>query len=125
MKNFFLPFFILLSQLVFSQTSSLSGNIILDDGDVAIGANIFIKDLNLGTSSDINGDYNLYGIKNGKYEITISYIGYRSISKSITFNDKTIQFDTILVVDGVNLDQVVVVGYGTQIKKEISSSILI
>ena len=115
MKNFFLPFFILLSQLVFSQTSSLSGNIILDDGDVAIGANIFIKDLNLGTSSDINGDYNLYGIKNGKYEITISYIGYRSISKSITFNDKTIQFDTILVVDGVNLDQVVVVGYGCRL----------
>ena len=114
MKNFFLLFSILLSHLVFSQTSSLSGKIILDDGDVAIGANIFIKDLNLGTSSDINGYYNLNGIKYGKYEISISYIGYNSISKSISFNDNTIQFDnkdnvlyirnTINGLDYYNLD---------------------
>ena len=118
MKDFLLIFFILLSHAVFSQTSSLSGNIILDDGDIAIGANIFIKDLNRGTTSDINGYYNLTGVKNGKYEVTISYIGYKSISKFISFNDKTILFDTTLVVDGVNLEQVVVIGYGTQIKKE-------
>ena len=124
MKDFLLIFFILLSHAVFSQTSSLSGNIILDDGDIAIGANIFIKDLNRGTTSDINGYYNLTGVKNGKYEVTISYIGYKSISKFISFNDKTILFDTTLVVDGVNLEQVVVIGYGTQIKKEISSSII-
>ena len=70
--------------------------------------NIFIKDLNRGTTSDINGYYNLTGVKNGKYEVTISYIGYKSISKFISFNDKTILFDTTLVVDGVNLEQVVV-----------------
>ena len=124
MKDFLIIFFILLCLPVFSQTSSISGKIILDDGDVAVGANIFIKDLNQGTTSDINGYYNLTGIKNGKYEVAISYIGYKSISKFISFNDKTILFDTTLVVDGVNLEQVVVVGYGTQIKKEISSSII-
>jgi len=125
MKNFFLIFFTLLYLQGFSQSSSLSGNLTLNDGDVAIGANIFIEDLNHGTTSDINGNYKLTGIINGKHEVTISYIGHKSISKLISFNDNAILFDTTLINDGVNLEQVVVVGYGTQIKKEISSSIII
>ena len=47
--------------MVYSQSSSLSGTIFLDDGDVAVGANVFIKDLNLGVTTDINGRYNLKG----------------------------------------------------------------
>ena len=124
MTRYFLIGLLLLCQLIKAQTSSLSGTISLDDGDVAIGANVYIKALNQGVTTDIDGRYNLTGIKTGKFEVTISYIGYKSFSKLIDFNNKAIQFDTTLMLDGVNLDQVVVVGYGTQIKKEISSSIV-
>ncbi|MEC8610755.1 MAG: SusC/RagA family TonB-linked outer membrane protein [Bacteroidota bacterium] len=110
--------------MIKAQTGALSGTISLDDGDVAIGANVYIKALNQGVTTGIDGSYNLTGITTGKFEVTISYIGYKSFSKLIDFNNKTIQFDTTLMLDGVNLDQVVVVGYGTQIKKEISSSIV-
>ena len=124
MTRYFFIGLLLLCQLIKAQTGSLSGTISLDDGDVAIGANVYIKALNQGVTTDIDGRYNLTGIKTGKFEVTISYIGYKSFSKLIDFNNKAIQFDTTLMLDGVNLDQVVVVGYGTQIKKEISSSIV-
>ena len=121
--RFLLVVFWLFTQLVYSQSSSLSGTIYLDDGDVAIGANVVIRDLNLGATTDINGKYNITGIKNGKYNVTISFIGFESISKRIDFNGKAIRLDSTLV-GGINLDDVVVVGYGTQIKREISSSII-
>ena len=124
MKRIILIFFLAISQIANSQNSFLIGNILLDDGYPAVGANVYIKELNLGAISDFNGNYNLSNISNGTFDVTISFIGYESISKEITFKDNNIQFDTILYVDGVNLDQVVVVGYGTQIKKEISSSIV-
>ena len=79
--RFLLVVFWLFTQLVYSQSSSLSGTIYLDDGDVAIGANVVIRDLNLVATTDINGKYNITGIKNGKYNVTISFIGFESISK--------------------------------------------
>ena len=124
LKRILLICFLLSCHLALSQSSSLSGTILLDDGDLAIGANVYIKDLSLGVTTDFNGKYTLTGVKNGKYDVTISYIGFESISKRIDFNGKAIQFDTTLVVGGINLKDVVVVGYGTQIKKEISSSIV-
>jgi len=124
LKRIILIFFLAISQIANSQNSFLTGSILLDDGYPAVGANVYIKELNLGAISDFNGNYNLSNISNGTFDVTISFIGYESISKEITFKDNNIQFDTILYVDGVNLDQVVVVGYGTQIKKEISSSIV-
>ena len=91
MKRIILIFFLAISQIANSQNSFLSGSILLDDGYPAVGANIYIKELNLGAISDFNGNYNLSNISNGTFDVTISFIGYESISKEITFKDNNIQ----------------------------------
>ena len=62
MKRIILIFFLAISQIANSQNSFLTGNILLDDGYPAVGANVYIKELNLGAISDFNGNYNLSNI---------------------------------------------------------------
>ena len=78
-------YFLAITQIASSQNSFLRGNILLDDGYPAVGANIYIKKLDLGTISDFNGNYSISNISHGTFDVTISFIGYESISKEITF----------------------------------------
>tara|TARA_B100000242_G_scaffold219167_1_gene160346 strand:+ start:1618 stop:4650 length:3033 start_codon:yes stop_codon:yes gene_type:complete len=108
----------------FSQ-SLISGNISSDNGESIVGATVFLKGSNIGSVVDFNGFYKLENIPKGSHEIVVSYIGYNTINK-IIYCDGTndIIFDTTITLDNKLLDQVVVVGYGTQRKKELSSSIV-
>ena len=62
MKRIILIFFLAITQIASSQNSFLRGNILLDDGYPAVGANIYIKKLDLGTISDFNGNYSISNI---------------------------------------------------------------
>ena len=121
-------YFIFLLFLCFSISSysqnSITGVTLLENDDFAIGANIFIDELNIGTTTDVNGKYNLSEIPNGNYNVTFSFIGYETIIKNITFQESDIFLEINFISTSLSIDQVVVVGYGTQIKKEISSSIV-
>ena len=66
--------FLAISQIANSQNSFLTGNILLDDGYPAVGANVYIKELNLGAISDFNGNYNLSNISNGTFDFKIYFI---------------------------------------------------
>ena len=50
-----------------------------------IGANIFIKELGIGTSSNIYGFYSIT-LPNGEYIVEVSYIGYQKVTEKIDFN---------------------------------------
>ena len=81
-------------------------------GEPIFGASITIKGTNYGTISDFNGNYTLK-IPQGKHEIRVSYIGY--VSKEINLlQAKTTSIG--LMEDLKALDEVVVIGYGTQKK---------
>jgi len=68
----------------FSQPYKLSGNVTDEySGEVLIGANIYIKALNLGAVSDMNGKYEVTNIPKGTYEVTISFVGY--LPQSVNF----------------------------------------
>lgn len=58
-----------------------------NSGEILIGANIFIEGTSIGTGSDKNGFYKIKNIKEGRYIIKTSYIGYKSFSDTITFQD--------------------------------------
>ena len=104
---------------------TIQGTVKYLDGTYAIGANIIIEELQLGTTTDLNGTYIIYNVPKGKHTLKIKFIGYNEISKNINVSEnKTYQFNGILEENREVLDQVIVVGYGTQVEKLVSSSVV-
>ena len=105
--------------------NSITGNIVDENGKPAIGTTISIKGTTIGTTADLFGNYQLNNIPVGAQTLVISFIGYNTINQTIKIgkNQKLI-FNTTINPDNILLEQVVAIGYGTQIKREISSSIV-
>ena len=89
--TFIVSLVLLLSVTAFSQYK-LSGTVTSEyTGEALIGANVYIKALNLGGVSDMNGKYEITNIPQGTYEITISFVGYLPQSVNILFNADVVQ----------------------------------
>ena len=105
--------------LVSAQTTRITGTVIAaDDGEPVIGASIVVKGAtSTGTVTDINGDFTL-NVPSGSTTLIVSYIGM--ITQEVTIRPN---MRIVLASDLQQLDEVVVVGYGTQRKADITSSI--
>lgn len=97
----------------------VSGKIVsADDGDPMIGATVTVKGTNLGTVSDIDGNYSIVLPQNNR-QLTFSYIGYLSQTRTV---DPGSTLNIRLQEDQAALQEVVVVGYGTSRKDRRSKS---
>ena len=97
-------------------TRTVTGAVMDDLGEPIIGAAVKVVDSPVGTVTDIDGKFSL-SVKEGS-KLTISFIGY--ISQTITnLNNPKI----VLMEDVAKLDEVVVVGYGTQKMKNVTGAI--
>ncbi|SNR63211.1 TonB-linked outer membrane protein, SusC/RagA family [Maribacter sedimenticola] len=117
----FLTFCILMTHLaVFAQNGiSVSGTVTDNDGQPLPGASIIINGTTTGTQTDFDGLYALKDVpENGT--LVISYIGYAT--QEISVNGQT-TINISLSEDSQALDEVVVVGYGTQKKADLTGSI--
>jgi len=93
--------------------------VIRDASDVIIGANVFVKGTTIGSVTDINGQFTISNVPNNAV-LVISYIGY--ISQEVTVGSQS-AYNITLIEDLQLLDEVIVIGYGTQQRRDISSSI--
>jgi len=111
----------MVSSLVVTAQTKHTGKVIgSDDKLPVVGASVRIKGTNTGTVTDINGDFTLTLAAGNVLEI--SYIGY--VTQSVTVNGG--EFITIsLQPANSTLNEVVVTGYTTQIKKDISGSVAV
>lgn len=91
------------------QTRRVTGKIIDNYGETVLGANVVEKGTTNGTVTDINGDFSL-SVSEGA-TLTITYIGY--LPQEIVVGNRT-TINITLQEDTQRLDEVVVVGYGTQ-----------
>ncbi|MEM9544401.1 MAG: SusC/RagA family TonB-linked outer membrane protein [Bacteroidota bacterium] len=83
-----------------------------------IGANVIIKDSGTGTITDLDGSFTLE-VPEGTETLVISYTGY--IDQEIVLGaDNTVN---VALAPGALLDEVVVIGYGTQTKKEVTGAV--
>jgi len=107
--KYFIFILILLSGLtVFSQVS-LKGKITdMSTGNVLHGATINIKQLNITTTTDINGNYFFSDIKAGTYLIKASFVGFRDSSLSITTVSGTYNQDFKLYSKSIAMDSVII-----------------
>lgn len=97
---------------------TISGVITDQNGETVIGANIRVKNTSVGTITDLSGKFSLVVPENGILEI--SYIGY--IGQEIALDNRTV-FNIQLKEDSQALDEVVVVGYGTQKKVNLTGAV--
>lgn len=88
-------------------------------GNPLVGVTIKVKGANTGTATDAHGGFTLSGIPDDA-TLEVSYVGYNT--KEVALNGQT-NVDITLEVASTGLNEVVVVGYGTQKKKEITSAI--
>jgi TonB-linked SusC/RagA family outer membrane protein len=108
-----------ISSLIKQQTyKRITGRVIDESGMPIIGANIIEVGTTNGTVTDIDGNYSLQ-IADGS-SIHISYIGY--LEQTISTTGETF-IETVLVEDMQSLDEVVVVGYGTQKKITVTGAV--
>lgn len=110
--------------LSFAQTGILTGTIMSDKNEGLIGATIKVKGSAIGGAADIDGKYTILNVPVGEQKFVISYIGFTP--KEITIDIKegeNIQPSIILKEDKMQLNEVLVVGYGTQVKHDMSSSV--
>jgi len=94
--------FIFLAQVVLGQAVDVSGVVMLD-GEPVLGAEIFIKKLNKGTSSKENGQFILNTIPKGEYQLQASYVGASVIVRNIS---SKLQKDLVVNVEKKKLSEI-------------------
>lgn len=85
-----------------------------------IGASVLVEGSSNGTITDMNGDFSLKNVSKGNVLI-VSYIGYQP--QRLTINGNQTSFNIMLTEDTQTLDEVVVVGFGTQKKVNLTGAV--
>ncbi len=98
---------------------SVKGNVTDQEGEPLIGVNIVIKETTRGAVTDIDGNFTLDNVDKNAILI-VSYIGYQT--QEVQVAGKSI-FKIIMISDLQRLDEVVVIGYGTQKRANLTGSV--
>ena len=107
------------NQLDYSYGRTISGRVVDSMGEPLPGVSIVIKGTAIGTISDMDGDYTLE-VPEGKHEITYAFIGFDTIDVPLSYSDEV---NVQLEASKLDLDEVVVVGYGTQKKRMLTGAV--
>jgi hypothetical protein len=115
MKNFYLLIIgMLLNIAVFAQTTGTIKGVISDanTGEGVIGANVYIPSLGLGSSTGLDGDFVISKVPAGKYNLTITSIGYTSMKFEgvVVEGGKIVLINTKLEEESTSLAEIVVTG---------------
>ena len=105
-------------QSVPSKNKRVSGTVKSTNGESIIGANVKVTGTTIGCITDIDGNFTLEVPENAK--LTVSYIGFQT--QEVAINGKS-SMSIVLKEDTEMLDEVVVVGYGTQKKVNLTGAV--
>lgn len=122
-KNLLILFLILfcgLSLQGFSQGREISGKILDEDAMPLPGVSIQVKNTQKGVVTDFDGNFNLNVSQGDNPVLVISYLGF--ISQEVVLGDKN-YVEVVLKEDLQSLDEVIVVGYGTQKKANLTGAV--
>ena len=106
---------------VAQQTIKVKGQVVDQDGEPLIGATVRVKGASSGSVTDIDGNFQIDAASNAT--LVISYVGYKD--REVAVRGRAIIDAIQMESDSQILDQVVVVGYGTQKKADLTGSVSI
>ena len=104
---------------VAQQTIQVSGQVVDQDGEGLIGATVKVKGSQTGVVTDYDGNFQVNAPSNAT--LVVSYVGFKD--REIAVNGRAVLGQIQLESDAQVLDQVVVVGYGTQKKADLTGSV--
>jgi len=108
---------LILAQVAIAQTASVSGKIISEGKPVEF-ANVFLQGTQLGSATDITGNFKISNIPTGTYKVRVSCVGFNNTEKTITLKEEEnakLNFDLSAFQN--SLDEVVVSGTMKEISK--------
>lgn len=105
--------------MAFAQTKTVTGTVIDDLDEPMIGVNVSVKGTTNGTITDIDGNYTITGASANDI-LVFSFVGMNS--QEIKIGDQT-KIDVKMAEDSQMLEDVVVIGYGTMKKKDLTGSV--
>ncbi len=97
----------------------LKGKITDENGEGLPGASVVVKGTAIGTTTDIEGSYAISVPEDAT--LVVSFVGYKT--QEVTVSGRSV-IDLQMTLDAEQLEEVVVVGYGTQAKKDVTGSIV-
>lgn len=103
-------FFLLLAVATFAQKGTIRGTIFdKSSGEPVIFTNVLVKELGTGSSSDVNGVYQIGPIKAGTYTVVVSNVEFETYTTTVKVEDGKIVIENIYlekgkVLDAVNID---------------------
>lgn len=103
-----------------AEAATIVGTIVDSDGEPLIGATVLVKGTSTGTATDIEGNFSIKAAPG--QELQISYIGYQTVTIKVAAGRNNLG-NIVLAADSQNLDDVVVIGYGTQKKGDVTSAV--
>ena len=109
------------TQVVQAQDIQVKGRVVDQSGNPLPGTAVYVKGTTVGTVTDNDGNFTLSAPSDAV--LTASFIGYNAAEVSIAGNSNV--GDIVLEDDATELDQIVVVGYGTQKKVDLTGSVAI
>lgn len=108
------------SNQILQQTErSISGVVSDENGEPVIGATVVVKGTSVGTTTDVDGNFTLRISSNAKI-LHISYVGMSPVEVAITDNSL---YNIVMKTDVVLMEDLVVIGYGTRSKKDVSIAV--
>src|SRR5690606_12886711 len=103
----------------FAQAQSTVSGVVSDQNAPLPGANVVVKGTTNGTQTDFDGNYQLSNVPDGA-TLVFSYVSFAT--QDVQFNGQS-TINVTLEEDTQSLEEVVVVGYGTQKKKEVTTAV--
>ncbi len=122
---FILLFLFVLPLSVMAQSGTVQGVVLDESGEAIIGASVVIEGTSLGTVTEFDGSYTIEEVSVGEVSITVSYVGYEDKTQTITVVEgESVTLDFTIGEDVELLNEVVVVGYGTQRRRDLVGNVV-
>ena len=90
MKNILI--IITISTLGYSNSGGFSGTVFSESSEPLPGANVYIKNTNIGTSTNLDGEFLISGLEDGEYILEVDFIGYQKISQKYIISSENDNF---------------------------------
>jgi len=120
-KYVFLLLFVFSASIVFAQTGVITGKVVDEANQPLPGATVTVKGTQKGAGTDANGNFRLTGVS-GTVTLHVTFVGYQSLEKVVNVSGNvTVNFNLLPTANDLN--EVVVIGYGTEKKKDLTGSI--
>jgi len=108
----------------YGQSGVITGTVSDVSGNPLIGATVVLDGTTLGTATNLEGEYILDKIPSGEFTLRVSSVGYKPQTQNVQVsNDQSQTLNFNLEEDVMNMEELVVVGYGTKRKRNITSAI--